>query len=188
MLFALLLVAAGSCAALFAALLAGLGLIVLLVGVFFLGGLATLGTLGGRLIVIIVLIVIVAFLVVFLDHLKVVLKSKGDELVLELVSKFEVFVHELSNVLLFFAALFIIFLLLGGLATGELLLVGHLSGLEEVEKTLLLNSLCDGLTWLTLLGLLLLLDLLLCDILAVLPVDLSTLALLNHVLVLGHHE
>lgn len=184
MLFALLLLATSSCAALFAALLAPLGLVVVvLVRVRLLGGLATLG----RRLVIIVLIVIVAILFVILDHIKVVLKSKRDELVLEFVGKLIVFVHKLSSILLFFA-FFIIVLFLGGLATGEFLLIGHLSGLEEVKETLLLNGLCDGLTWLTLLGLLLLFDLLLCDVLAFLPVDLGPLALLDHLLVLGHHE
>lgn len=108
-------------------------------------------------------------------------------MILEFVGKFEVLVHEFGDVLLGLSLL-IIFLLLGGFTSGKFIFIGHHSGLEEIEETLLLNSLSDGLTWLTLLGLLLLFDLLLCDILAILPVDLSSLTLLDHVLILVHHE
>jgi hypothetical protein len=108
-------------------------------------------------------------------------------LVLELVSKFEVLIHEFGGVLLWLTVL-IFFLLLRRLGASELILVGHLSGLEEVKEAFNLNSLGDGLAWLTLLGLLLLLDLLLSDILAIFPLNFSTLALFNHVLILGHHE
>jgi hypothetical protein len=108
-------------------------------------------------------------------------------LVLELVSKFEVLIHEFGGVLLWLTVL-IFFLLLRRLGASELILVGHLSGLEEVKEALNLNSLGDGLTWLTLLGLLLLLDLLLSDILAIFPLNFSAFALFNHVLILGHHE
>ena len=186
MLFAILLVAT-SCSAsglLAATLFAALGLVVLvLIGV---GGLLGLATLGLVIIIVVVLIVVVAVLVVLLDHLEVVLERQGDELVLELVGHVEVLVHQLGDVLL--GLLLVVLGLLGRLALGQLLLVGHLPGLEEVEETLLLHGLGDGLAWLALLGLLLLLNLLLCHILAVLPVDLRALALLYHVLVLGHHE
>ncbi len=184
MLFALLLVTSSSSAALFAALLAALRL-VLLVGVV-LGSSLALGTLGRGLIVVLI-IVISILVVIILDHIKVVLESKGNELVLEFVGKFVVLVHEFSHVLLGLSLL-IIFLLLGGLTSGKLFFIGHFSGLEEIEETLLLNSLSNGLTWLTLLRLLLLFDLLLCHILAVFPVDLSSLALLDHVLIFCHNK
>ena len=110
-------------------------------------------------------------------------------MVLELVGHVEVLVHQLGYVLLGLTLVVLVLLLVGGgLPLGQLLLVGHLSGLEEVEETLLLHGLGNGLAWLALLRLLLLFDLLLRHILAVLPVDLGALALLNHVLVLGHHE
>ena len=108
-------------------------------------------------------------------------------MILEFISKFEVLVHEFGGVLLGLSLL-IVFLLLGGFTSGKFILIRHHSGLEEIEETLLLNSLSDGLTWLTLLGLLLLFDLLLSHILAVFPIDFSTFALLNHVLILGHHK
>ena len=184
MLFALLLVTSSSSAALFAALLAALRL-VLLVGVV-LGSSLALGTLGRGLIVVLI-IVISILVVIILDHIKVVLESKGNELVLEFVGKFVVLVHEFSHVLLGLSLL-IIFLLLGGLTSGKLFFIGHFSGLEEIEETLLLNSLSNGLTWLTLLRLLLLFDLLLSHILAVFPVDLSSLALLDHVLIFCHNK
>lgn len=60
----------------------------------------------------------------------------------------------------------------------------QIAGLEEVEEAFLVDSLGDGLAWLALLRLLLLLDLLLGDILAVLPLDLGALGLLDHVLAL----
>jgi len=184
LLFALLLVTSSSSAALFAALLAALRL-VLLVGVV-LGSSLALGTLGRGLIVVLI-IVISILVVIILDHIKVVLESKGNELVLEFVGKFVVLVHEFSHVLLGLSLL-IIFLLLGGLTSGKLFFIGHFSGLEEIEETLLLNSLSNGLTWLTLLRLLLLFDLLLSHILAVFPVDLSSLALLDHVLIFCHNK
>jgi hypothetical protein len=159
--------------------------VVLLVGVV-LGSSLALGTLGRGLIVVLI-IVISILVVIILDHIKVVLESKGDELVLEFVGKFEVLIHEFSDVLLGLSLL-IVFLLLGRFTSGKFIFIGHHSGLEEIEETLLLNSLSDGLTWLTLLGLLLLFDLLLCHILAIFPVDFSSLALLDHILILAHHE
>jgi len=110
-------------------------------------------------------------------------------LILELIGHVEIFVHEFGHVLLFFTTFFVLVLVvLGRFALNQLLLIGHLSRLEEIEETLLLHGLGDGLAWLALLGLLLLLDLLLSHVLALLPVDLSSFALLYHVLILGHHK
>ena len=185
MLFALLLVTPSSSAALFAALLAALRL-VLLVGVL-LGCSLALGTSLGRWLIVVLIIVISILVVIVLDDIKVVLESKGNELVLEFVGKFVVLVHEFSDILLGLSLL-VIFLLLRGFTSGKLFFIGHFSGLEEIEETLLLNSLSNGLTWLTLLRLLLLFDLLLSHILAVFPVDLSSLALLDHVLIFCHDK
>ncbi len=142
------------------------------------------------LVIVAVIIIAAAVLVVFLDDLKIVLEGQGDELVLELGAHVVVIVHLLTNILLLVLTVFILIflgLLLLGLTLGELFLVRHNNGLEEVEETLLLDSLGDGLSWLALLCLLLLLDLLLGNILAVFPFDLSALALLNDVL-LSHYE
>lgn len=149
--------------------------------------LAALG-LGVALVIVAVFVIAAAFLVVLLNDLQVVLESQGDELILELGTHIVVVVHKLTGVLLrAFAFLVVILRGLLGLAFGELLLVGHLDGLEEVEERFLVDGLGDGLAWLALLCLLLLLDLLLGYVLAVLPLDLGAVALLDDVLS-GHHE
>lgn len=149
--------------------------------------LAALPGLGVAL-VIVAILVIATFLVVLLNDLQVVFKSQGDELILELGTHIVVVIHKLTGVLLSaFTLLIVVLLGLLGLALSELLLVGHLDGLEEVEETFLVDSLGDGLAGLTLLCLLLLLDLLLGHVLAVLPLDLSAVALFDDVLS-GHDE
>jgi hypothetical protein len=189
LLFALLLVAASCCSAtLFvAALLAAFGFLVLIfirVTTFF-----ALSTLRRLIIVIVVLIIVFSFFIILLYDFEVVFECEGDKLILELIGHVEIFVHEFGYVLFFLTTFFVLVLVdLGGFALGQLLLIGHLSRLKEVEETLLLHGLGDGLAWLALLGLLLLLDLLLSHVLAILPVDLSSYALLYHVLILGHYE
>ena len=169
-------------------LFAALGLLVFIVVAVRVA--ALLAWLAAVALVIVAVIIIAAVLVIFLDDLKIVLEGQGDELVLELGAHVVVIVHLLTNILLLVLTVFILIflgLLLLGLTFGELFLVRHNNGLEEVEETLLLDSLGDCLSWLALLCLLLLLDLLLGNILAVFPFDLSALALLNDVL-LSHHE
>jgi hypothetical protein len=189
LLFALLLTGStASCGTTFATLLLASALgwlvIVLLVGV---GILLALAALLALIVIIVILVVLIVAVLILLDDLEVVFECEGNQLVLELVGEVEILIHQFSGVL--FGLLFVVFgFLLRGLALCELLLIGHLTGLEEVEETLLLYGLGNGLTWLTLLCLLLLLDLLLCDILAFFPFDLGAFALLDHVLILGHHE
>ena len=137
--------------------------------------------------IIIITAFIIVVLFVLLNNLKVVLKSQGNKLVFELIAHIEVLIHEFSNILLFLAFLITVLFFLFRLALRDFLLVWHSDGLEKIEETLLLNNLGNGAAGLVLLGLLLLLDLLLSDILAILPLDLSALALLDHVLS-SHHE
>lgn len=183
LLFALLLFVSTCCcgAALAALLLAALGLIILVVIIIrVLAALAATALVSASVFTTAILILVI--LVVFLDDLKVVLKSQRDKLVLEFVAHVEIVVHLLGNVLL--STFLVVFFFLGRLflSFSEFLLVGHDNSLEEVEETLLLDDLGDGLSWLALLCLLLLLDLLLGHILAIDPIDLSALALLNDVL------
>jgi len=190
-LFALLLLASSSGGTTFATLLAALGRLgILLVLVRVLASLlsAFLRSAGlGPAVVIIAFVVILAsvfVVVILLDDLEVVLESEGDQLVLELVAHIEILIHQLCHVFLT-CSLLVIFILLFArslLAVSEFLLIGHDAGLEEVEEGFLFDDLGDGLAWLSLLCLLLLLDLLVGHVLPVLPLDLASLALLDHVL------
>jgi hypothetical protein len=73
LLFALLLVATGSCATLFGRFLSTLRLVILLVRVIL--RLAALTTFGRSIIIIFILIVVITIIILVLDNLKVVLKS-----------------------------------------------------------------------------------------------------------------
>jgi hypothetical protein len=176
-------------AALFSALgllfLASLGLLVLLV----VGVLAALASLAVSVVVVAVIIVAaVIVLIVLLDDLEVVLEGQGNQLVLELGAQVIIIVHKFAGIL--FGILTLLFVILLGLVLltlGKLLLLRHCDSLEEVEEALLVDNLGDGLARLSLLCLLLLLDLLLGHILAIFPLDLGALALLNDVLA-SHHE
>lgn len=186
LLLAILSVFATSCSLGVYLLLAALSwLFILVVGVT---ALLVAALLTGVAVAIVAVFIFLTVLVVFLDNLKVVLESKGDELVLELGAQVVVVVHEFSGVLLcVFALLVVVLLWLILLTLSEFLLFWHGDGLEEVEEALLIDGLGDGLAGLSLLCLLLLLDLLLGHVLAVLPLDLGALALLDDVLA-GHHE
>lgn len=163
-------------------------LIIITIGVL-VGSLATLVVVVVVTIVVTaVIIIIIAFFIVFLNNFEIVLESQWDELILELVTHIVVFVHLLTNIL-FTGTFFVIIFLLDDLifAFSELFLVRHGDCLEEVEETFLLDSLGDGLAWLSLLCLLLLLNLLLCCVFTVVPFDLGAFAFLDDILA-SHDE
>jgi len=186
LLLAILLLTTGtSSSSTLAAFLASLSRFLVLI-IITIGVLAFLSTfLRFSVTIIIIAIFIFTVLIIIFNDFKIVLKSQGNKLVLELVSEVIILIHKLSYILFTGTFLIIIFFLLGRLlAFSKFFLIGHNSGLEEIEETLLFNNLSDSLTGFSLLCLLLLLDLLFCDILTVFPFDLSTFALLDHVLAL----